>query len=174
MEKCPDLLYNWLLLYKFKLERGEKMTIYSLLVLIHIIAAVAGLGASFALPVVMNYPKTAAQARFSLDLNKKIEAFAKYGSLTLLITGLIMGFMYPTLFTTGWYVASLIIYLAVQVITAGILPKKVAKMTDILSSHKGEELPQSYKEINRDLRPYNMILHTSAVILIVLMSLKPF
>ena len=144
-------------------ERGEKMTIYGVLVLIHIIAAVTGLGANFALPVVMNYPKTAVQARFSMELNKKIEVFAKYGSITLLITGLIMGFMYPSLFTTGWYLASLIIYLAVQVIVAGILPKKVSKMADILSSHTGEDLPSSYKELNSKLRPYNMILHTSAV-----------
>ncbi|EDL65222.1 DUF2269 family protein [Bacillus sp. SG-1] len=150
------------------------MTIYSLLVLIHIVAAVAGLGASFAMPVVMNYPKNSSQARFSLDVNKKIEAFAKYGSLTLLITGLIMGFIYPSLFKTGWYLVSLIIYLAVQVITAGIMPKKIAKMTDIIASHKEEDLPDSYKEINGSLRPYNMILHTSAVILIILMSLKPF
>jgi hypothetical protein len=150
------------------------MTIYSLLVLIHVIAAVAGLGASFALPVVMNYPKTAEQARFSLELNKKIEVFAKYGSITLLITGLIMGFMFPALFTTGWYIASLIIYMAVQVIVAGIMPKKVAKMSEIITSYKGEDLPASYKELTGKLRPYNMILHTSAIILIILMSLKPF
>ncbi|WP_064094248.1 hypothetical protein [Rossellomorea aquimaris] len=62
------------------------MSIYGLLVLIHVITAVAGLGASFAMPVVMKTPETSQQAKYSLDLSKKFEVFAKVGSIVLLIT----------------------------------------------------------------------------------------
>lgn len=150
------------------------MTLYGSIVLIHIIAAVVGLGASFAMPLVLKGAKTAEQAKYSLDLNMKIEKFAKIGSITLLVTGLILGFLNPVLFKTGWYITSLVIYIAVQPIVAAIMPKKIKLATVELSSHEGEEVPASYHKMNAELRPFNTILHTSVVVLIILMSVKPF
>lgn len=150
------------------------MSLYSGLVLIHVIAAVTGLGASFAMPVVMNSVKNATQAKFALELNQKIENFAKVGSITLLITGLILGFMNTSLFSEIWYIASIVIYIAVQFIVAGIMPKKMKEMAMIVHEYSGDEIPESYLKINNELKPYNMIIHTAAVVLIILMSLKPF
>ncbi|MGD6818485.1 hypothetical protein ACQCVE_15605 [Metabacillus sp. 113a] len=39
------------------------MTVYGIIVLLHVIAAVCGLGATFALPILMSRPKTAGQTR---------------------------------------------------------------------------------------------------------------
>ncbi|MDZ5473495.1 DUF2269 family protein [Bacillus sp. 31A1R] len=150
------------------------MSLYGSIVLIHIIAAVVGLGASFAMPLVLKGAKTASEARYSLDLNMKIEKFAKIGSIALLLTGLILGFLNTNLFTTGWYITSLVIYVAVQPIVAAIMPKKIKAVTEMMNEHKGEELPESYQKMNLELRPYNMVLHTSVVVLIILMSIKPF
>ncbi|MCA1055994.1 DUF2269 domain-containing protein [Rossellomorea aquimaris] len=150
------------------------MSIYGIIVMIHVVAAVAGLGASFAMPVIMKTPETAQQARFSLDLGKKIETFAKVGSIVLLITGLVMGFMNPYLFKTFWYIASIAIYIGVQFIVAGIMPKKIKQMAEIIQSHEGDDIPTAYGKINSELRPYNIIIHSAAIILIILMSIKPF
>ncbi|WP_175986864.1 DUF2269 family protein [Bacillus sp. Marseille-Q1617] len=150
------------------------MSLYGIIVLIHVVAAVAGLGASFAMPVVMKTPETAHQAKFSLDLSKKIENFAKIGSIVLLITGLVMGIMNPYLFKTGWYIASIAIYIGVQFIVAGIMPRKVKQMAEIIHAHNGEDVPASYGKINAELKPYNIIIHSAAIILIILMSIKPF
>jgi hypothetical protein len=153
---------------------GEKMTLYGFVVMIHVIAAVAGLGASFAMPVVMKLPKTVEQAKFSLNLNKHIEKFAKYGSISLLFTGIILGLLNFSLFKQGWYITAIIIYILIQPIVAGILPKKLKQMTQILDEHKGEDIPENYQKLNHDLRPYNWIAHGAAIILIILMSIKPF
>ncbi|KUP09105.1 hypothetical protein Q73_00990 [Bacillus coahuilensis m2-6] len=150
------------------------ITLYGTIVLIHVIAAVVGLGASFAMPTVINHAKNAQQAKFSLYLNGKIEKFAKIGSITLLLTGLGLGALNPSLFTEIWYISSIVIYLAVQVIVAGIMPKKLKAMDALLQDHKGEDIPAEYNLINQGLKPYNFILHSSAIILIILMSIKPF
>ncbi|MBT2688406.1 DUF2269 family protein [Bacillus sp. ISL-47] len=150
------------------------MSIYSFLVLIHVVAAVVGLGASFAMPVVMKSPATAGQAKYSLNLNSKIETFAKVGSIILLITGLVLGILNTALFTQAWYIASIAIYIGVQFIVAGIMPKKIKSMAEIMENHKGDDIPDPYTKLNQELRPYNAIIHTAAVVLIVLMSLKPF
>ncbi|WP_260471962.1 DUF2269 domain-containing protein [Bacillus sp. HMF5848] len=149
-------------------------SLYGLLVLIHVIAAVAGLGASFAMPIIANYPKTVSQIKFAMEINKNVEKTVKIGSISLLLTGLILGLINPALFTQGWYIASLLIYVAVQPITAVILPKKMKQMGQLIANHSSEEIPDEFIKIQKTTAPYNMILHSSAIILIILMSIKPF
>jgi uncharacterized membrane protein len=150
------------------------MTLYGTLVLIHIIAAIVGLGASFAMPVVTKFAKTASQARFALELNEKIESFPKIGSLTLLATGLLLGYLNSSLFSEIWYISSLVIYILAQVLVIGIIPKKQKHMTEILEEHEGDDLPDAYRTADKQLDPYVYLLHGLAVVLIILMVVKPF
>lgn len=132
------------------------------------------MGSTFALPIVMKRPKMVSQAKFAFQISDGIEKIAKIGSLTLLVTGIVLGILSPYLFKEIWYIAPIIIYIAVQPITAGILPKKMAAQAEILEAHDGEELPESYKAIRKQMSPYNGIMHLSAVILVILMTIKPF
>ncbi|WP_240374028.1 DUF2269 family protein [Bacillus piscicola] len=150
------------------------MTVYSLIILVHIIAAVCGLGATFALPVLMNKPKTVTQAQFAFTVNAGVEKLAKVGSITLLITGLMLGIMNPHLFTQGWYIISIIVFIAIQPVVIVVLPKKMAKQMKILETHDGTELPEAYKQIGKQLAPFHSMTHIAAVVLIILMVLKPF
>ena len=151
------------------------MNVYEWILLVHILGAVIGLGSTFALPVIMKSPKTVAQAQFSFQIAGGVEKLAKIGSLSLLATGIILGILTPYLFKETWYIASIVIYIAVQPIIAGILPKKMAAQVAILDSHNDDdELPESYKVISKEMAPYNGIMHASAVVLIVLMTIKPF
>lgn len=150
------------------------MSFYGIIVFIHIIAAVCGLGATFALPVLMSRPKTVSHALFAFTVNTGIEKLAKIGSLTLLATGLALGALNPGLFSQIWYIASIIIYIAVQPVVAVMLPRKLAEQKQILENHKGDELPESYHLINKKMAPYNNFTYAAAVVLIALMVLKPF
>lgn len=150
------------------------MTFYGFILLVHIIAAVCGLGAAFALPILMNMPKTMGEAQFAFTVNTGIEKLVKAGSIILLITGLILGALNPSLFTEIWYISAIVIYLATQPVVAVILPKKIAEQQKILESHTGEELPDSYIEIAKKMAPFNTFTHIAAIVLIVLMVTKPF
>ena len=150
------------------------MTFYSLLLVIHIVAAVVGLGASFGMPVLMSSVKTVPQAKFALAVSKGIEKFAKVGSITLLITGIIMAIIQPYLFKEIWYIASLVIYVAVQPIAAGLLPKKAKLQMETLENYLGEELPDGYNTLAKESVPLNNVLHIAAIVLIILMTIKPF
>ncbi|WP_026559632.1 DUF2269 family protein [Bacillus sp. J37] len=150
------------------------MTFYSLLLVIHIVAAVVGLGASFGMPVLMSSVKTVPQAKFAFAVSKGIEKFAKVGSITLLITGIIMAIIQPYLFKEIWYIASLVIYVAVQPIAAGLLPKKAKLQMKTLENYQGEELPDEYNTLAKESVPLNNVLHIAAIVLIILMTIKPF
>ena len=147
---------------------------YSLLVFIHIVAAVMGLGAAFGFPIVAKSAKTVSQAKHTLELLKKLELLPKIGSLTLLVTGIVLGIITPSLFTTGWYITSIVLYLTAQVIVIGMLPKKMREQADILKGHTGEDLPASYLAIGKKAGKLEGITHALAFLLILLMYFKPF
>ncbi|WP_449536441.1 DUF2269 family protein [Ferdinandcohnia sp. Marseille-Q9671] len=150
------------------------MTLYGIILTLHIIAAVCGLGATFALPAVMKLPKTVTQAKFALAINEKVEKIAKPASIALLVTALLLGALNPSLFKTGWYIASMVIYIAVQPLVASILPKKAKLQEELLEKATSEELPKEFNEIGKQAAPYNMVTHIAVVVLIILMTLKPF
>ncbi|EKN67609.1 hypothetical protein BABA_12805 [Neobacillus bataviensis LMG 21833] len=150
------------------------MTLYSFVLLIHIVGAVVGLGSTFGMPVLMGRVKNVSQAKFALLVSQGTEKLAKIGSIALLVTGIIMAIMNPDLFKQIWYIASIVIYIAVQPIAAGILPKKAKLQMEILEKHQGEDLPEEYNMVAKQAIPLNNILHVSAIVLIILMTIKPF
>ena len=78
------------------------MSFYGIIVLLHVIGAVCGIGAQFALPFLTSKAKTAKQAEFVPRVNHGIDKLIVIGTFMVLITGLIMGAMHPQLFTRGW------------------------------------------------------------------------
>ncbi|MFF2445627.1 DUF2269 family protein [Neobacillus sp. NPDC058068] len=150
------------------------MTFYSFVLLIHIVTAVVGLGSTFGMPVLMGRVRNVSQAKFALSVSRGTEKLAKVGSITLLVTGIIMGIMHPDLFKEIWYIVSIVIYIAVQPIAAGMLPKKAKLQMEILEKYDGEELPAEYILVAKQAVPLNNTLYVSAIILIILMTIKPF
>lgn len=150
------------------------MSLYGFIILVHVIAAVSGLGTTYALPILMSKPKTVKQVEYAFIVYAGIEKLAKIGSMTLLITGLLLGILNTNLFTHIWYIVSIVLFIAVQPVVASVLPKKMAEQKKILANHTGEDLPDSYLQINKQMAPYNSFTHLAAVIIIILMVIKPF
>ncbi|TLS50824.1 DUF2269 family protein [Paenibacillus antri] len=147
---------------------------YGILLFIHILGAVMGLGAAFGFPIVAKSAKTVSQAKHTLELLRKLEILPKVGSITLLVTGLILGIIEPSLFRTGWYIASIVLYVAAQVVVIGFLPKKMKEQADILANHEGEVLPNAYLAVGKQAGRLESITHVIAFLLIGLMYFKPF
>ena len=70
-----------------------------LLFLIHVVAAVVGLGPAFIFPLFIKLSKTREQLVLINGMLEKAEKSIKIGSIMLLLTGLILGFLNPQLFT---------------------------------------------------------------------------
>ncbi|SDJ09618.1 DUF2269 family protein [Salimicrobium halophilum] len=148
--------------------------IYTSLLLIHIIAAIVGLGPSFAMGAMLKASKTKHKILWTMELFKKIEKFSKIGNITLLLTGIAMALVNSSLWKEGWFITSILIYVAVQFITIGKIPKSHQEQERMLRETQDEELPPPYIASVQNLKPYNAIVHSAAIVLIVLMVLKPF
>lgn len=147
---------------------------YGAVLFIHILAAIMGLGVAFGFPAIAKSAKTTTEAKFVLGLLKKMETIPKVGSIILLLTGLILGFLNPVLFKTGWYIISIVIYLAVQVIVAKMIPDHMKAQLAILENHSEENLPEEYLAIGKKSAGLERISHVAAIVLVVLMYFRPF
>ncbi|WP_162595916.1 hypothetical protein [Bacillus sp. CGMCC 1.16541] len=55
-----------------------------------------------------------------------------------------------------------------------MIPKTVEKQVQIVMDSKGDSLSADYHKLDKKIAKLNMVAHAAAIILIVLMSTKPF
>ncbi|MEH7081680.1 DUF2269 family protein [Neobacillus drentensis] len=150
------------------------ITIYKILVFIHIFSAILGMGPGFILTTVVKSGKNMTELRHSYKIRHKLHIFVMIGGTLLLITGLSMGFLNPSLFKMGWYVTSLILFLAALAIGPLVLSPRSKPVKALLESHKGEEIPAEYWRLSKILFQFENLENIIFLIIISLMILKPF
>lgn len=149
-------------------------TFYTVLVFIHIFSAILGMGPGFILITVVKPGKTMIELRYSYTIRHKLHIFVMIGGTLLLITGLLMGAINPSLFQIGWYVTSLILFLIALAIGPLVLSPRSKPIKALLQSHKGEDIPEEYYRLSRELFRYEYLENVIFLIIIALMILKPF
>src|SRR3954468_19696050 len=155
------------------MEVAQMITFYKILVFIHIFSAILGMGPGFILTTVVKSGKNMTELRHSYKIRHKLHIFVMIGGTLLLITGLGMGFLNPSLFKMGWYVTSLILFLAALAIGPLVLSPRSKPVKALLESHKGEEIPAEYWRISKILFRFENLENIIFLIIIALMVLKP-
>ena len=150
------------------------MTIYRLLVLIHVISAIVGLGPGFIMIYVVTRAKTMAELRHAYLIRNRLHIFVMIGGTLLLLTGLTMGTMNPYLFHAGWYVTSLTLFLIALAFGPMVLSPRSKPIKALLKNHTGDNIPLEYYRLAQKLFFYERIENVIFLIIIVLMVLKPF
>lgn len=150
------------------------ITFYKILVFIHIFSAILGMGPGFILTTVVKTGNTMTELRHSYKIRHKLHIYVMIGGILLLITGLIMGFMSPYLFQTFWFNASLILFLIALAIGPVMLSPRSRPIKALLATHEGEEIPEEYYQMSKDLFRYENLENFIFLIIIALMILKPF
>ncbi len=152
----------------------QLITFYKILVFIHIFSAILGMGPGFILTTVVKSGKNMTELRHSYKIRHRLHIFVMIGGTLLLITGLSMGFLNPSLFKMGWYVTSLILFLAALAIGPLVLSPRSKPVKALLESHKGEEIPAEYWRLSKILFQFENLENIIFLIIISLMILKPF
>lgn len=149
-------------------------TLYSILVFIHIFSAIMGMGPGFILNSMPKTAKTMSELRYAYKLKNRVHIFVMVGGTLLLVTGLLMGFINPYLFSTKWYWLSLGIYLAALAMGPFVLKPISKPIKEMLKQHSGEEIPANVVLQQRKLTRYEHLINLLFIIVIALMILKPF
>ncbi|WML57664.1 DUF2269 family protein [Neobacillus sp. PS2-9] len=150
------------------------VSLYKVIVFIHIFSAILGMGPGFILTTVVKSGKNMTELRHSYKIRHKLHIFVMVGGTLLLITGIAMGLLNPSLFKMGWYVISLTLFLAALAIGPLVLSPRSKPVKALLESHNGEEIPEEYWRLAKVLFRYEHLENLIFLIIIALMILKPF
>lgn len=151
------------------------MTFYQLLLIVHVMSAIIGLGPGFVMIYIVTVAQSMEELRYSYRLRHRIHIFVMIGGIGLLVTGIWMGLLQPYLFKTGWYVVSLILYMIALVMGPFVLKPLAAPIKMFLSdANEREEIPKSYNKIANRLFFWERIEMFLFILIILLMILKPF
>lgn len=149
------------------------MAFYDLLVFIHVVSAILGLGPGFMMIYVVQKASTMTQLKHAYHIRGRIHLFVMIGGTLLLITGLWMGFLRPYLFKQVWFTSSLILFLIALGVGPTILSPKAKPIKRLLYEENGEEIPTTYYRLSRQLFFYERITNVIFLIIITLMIFKP-
>jgi uncharacterized membrane protein len=149
-------------------------TFYQVLVVIHVFSAILGMGPGFILTTVVKKGSTMTELRHSYAIRNSLHIFVMIGGTLLLITGLTMGSINPSLFKMGWYVTSLALFLAALAMGPLVLSPRSKPIKALLQTHQGEDIPEEYNRLSKELFRYEHLENIIFLIIIALMILKPF
>ncbi|MYL34467.1 DUF2269 family protein [Pontibacillus yanchengensis] len=149
----------------------------SLLVLIHVLSAIVGVGPTFFAHVLVHPDQTSAQLRESLALGKKLEYFPKIGGTIAVVSGLLLIWLgdYGS-FMQVWLVGSLILYILIQIIViAMVTPKsrRVHYWVNLEENKQATALPLKQEQLLKSVNTWFYVASTLGVLLFILMILKP-
>lgn len=147
---------------------------YKFLLLVHVFSAILGLGPGFIMIYVVTKAKNMTELRHAYFIRNRLHIFVMIGGTLLLLTGLTMGTIHPDLFQLGWYVASLTLFLIALAFGPILLSPRSKPIKKLLAEYQGEEIPEEYYLLAKELFKYERIENVIFIIIIALMVLKPF
>ncbi len=150
------------------------MTLYTFLKLIHILSAILGLGPGFIMIYVVTNAETMTTLRQSYKIRTRLHNFVIVGGSLLLLSGLAMGAVNPALFTMGWYVTSLVLFVLALAYGPVVLSPKSRPIKKLLKEHQSDDIPSEYQAYAKKLFLYERIENLVFILIIVLMVTKPF
>ncbi|WP_239454115.1 DUF2269 family protein [Bacillus suaedaesalsae] len=100
------------------------------LVLIHVLSAIIGVGPTFFGHVLYRKKQNAEDLRHSMKLSNFLNFFPKIGGTLAVVTGIILVVVgnYGSFFTTLWLIGSLVIYILIQIVVIAIIDPKAKKL----------------------------------------------
>lgn len=155
-------------------EKGEPMNI---LVLVHVLAAVIGVGPTYFLHVLFRKNQDIGELRYAILLGKKLELFPKVGGTLAVLSGLLLFFAgsYGP-FSQLWLIGSLVLYILIQVVMIGMVTPKIGELARWLFDPENiiaTALPKEQEEQYIKIRLLLYAATSMGTVLFILMILKP-
>ncbi|MEO8823152.1 MAG: DUF2269 family protein [Ginsengibacter sp.] len=150
------------------------MTLYMILLLIHVFSAILGLGPGFVMIYIVTKAETMTELRHAYMIRTRLHIFVMIGGTLLILTGLSMGALNNYLFRQGWYVTSLTLFLIALGFGPLVLSPRSKPIKALLKTHTDDNIPGEYYKLAKKLFFYERMENVIFLIIIVLMVLKPF
>jgi uncharacterized membrane protein len=142
------------------------------LVALHVVSAFLGIGPTFFGHVLFRKGQQAKQLRQSIGYFEMLNYFPKIGGTIAVLSGVALVAWSGWNFSDLWIVASLVLYVLIQVVAIGLLGPVVGKLMQVLGSGDDESSDLCLPLVKRANQLYNVV-SLLGIVLILLMIVKP-
>lgn len=153
------------------------MDAMQVLVVVHVLSALIGIGPTFFGHVLLRKNQTVPEYRTSLAMSKRIEAFPKTGGPIAVLSGiaLVVAGDYGS-YAQTWLVGALVLFVAIQVLTAVAVYPAMKRVGGWLNDPLNQSATALPPEIRRKIEQASVGMYaasTLGVLLFILMIVKP-
>lgn len=148
------------------------------LVLLHVLAAVIGLGPAYAFPFLLRNTSSAKEMESVLGQVSRLELFPKVAGTIAVISGLVLfwvGSYGP--FLQIWIAGTLMLYVIIEILIIGFLNPAVKKLHAAIAASETElgaqELPPHIVSMYARVRNIHLWASLLSIVIFILMILKP-
>lgn len=146
-------------------------------VLVHVLAAIIGIGPTYFTHVLLRKGQTLGQLRQSVKLAKTLEFFPKILGSLAVVTGLLLAWLGDNYgFDLFWIYGAIVLYVLIQIVVIGFMAPQAAKATALLEASKDDPNGPASPDINAAIARTNAITYVASamgVLLFLFMFFKP-
>ncbi|HLK36267.1 MAG TPA: DUF2269 family protein [Polyangiaceae bacterium] len=149
----------------------------ALLAIIHVLAAVIGVGPTYFFPALLRSSLPPSELRGVLELSRRLARYPQIGGPVAVVSGIALVFAIdPHLFSQKWIIGSIVLFVAIQVVVmAFAVPatKKLAAWAFHPANANANVLPPEAESHYRRLRAAHTVAAVLGTVLFGLMIAKP-
>lgn len=148
----------------------------SLLILIHAMAAVLGVGPTFFIHAFFRRRQNVGQLRHSLAFAGMLDLFPKIGGTIAVLTGIALVILSDWTFAHLWITASLVLYVLIQIVAVGLAAPRIKRLAHWMADTKLEdsrELPSEQSALVARTNSLYWLTTVMGAALFILMFYKP-
>lgn len=148
-----------------------------LLVFVHVLAAVVGLGPAYAFPVMLQKETSLVEVIRRSEMVTKLEMFPKIFGGIALLSGIILFWLgdYGTILSL-WLGGSLFLFLLAEVVIIGFLAPAAKKLSSVLAKQKeggASEVNEESSLLLSKVRNFHTLAGVLTTLILILMVFKP-
>lgn len=148
----------------------------NLLVAIHVISAIVGIGPTYFGHVLMRQGQTLGQLRQSLGLSASLEKFPKIGGTIAVLSGLALVWLGDYGWDQWWIIAAIVDYVVIQVVVIAFMAPAAAKLGAKVAAAPitaESPVPQAMAAELSRVNAINYVATILGIVLFALMFFKP-
>ncbi|WP_164779763.1 DUF2269 family protein [Paenibacillus kobensis] len=150
---------------------------YLVLVVVHVMTAIIGIGPAFFAPVLLRSGQPLDQLRHSFRLGAILELFPKIGGTIAVLSGIGLVIAGDYQFKDVWIYASIAIYVIIQILMVGFAAPAQKRVFQWLFNQALEpssnSVPVEYRELVARIHLIHYVATVFGIILFILMIVKP-
>ncbi|MGO4370052.1 DUF2269 family protein [Paenibacillus sp. 2TAB19] len=152
------------------------MSLFGLLLVLHILASIAIMGPAFVLPIIRRSARTVSQLRFVFGITTKLAIIPKIGGTVLILTGVWLMIITKMGLSQMWLNVSILLSLLMIVLIDGMIEPRMKKIIKMISESQdqGNELPAEFGLLFKKIVPIETVAQLLMIVILVLMVVKPF